>query len=46
LASYGLAGEVAAQTAAGPGSFLPAFLDALAVQTHEDLTAGAKVSTT
>ncbi len=44
LASYGLAGEVAAQTAAGPGSFQPAFLDALAAQTPEDLTAGAKVS--
>jgi len=44
LASYGLAGEVAAQTATGPGSFLPAFLDALAAQTPEDLTTGAKVS--
>ncbi|MCA1776950.1 MAG: hydroxyethylthiazole kinase [Loktanella sp.] len=44
LASYGLAGEVAAQTAAGPGSFMPAFLDALAAQTPEDLTTGAKVS--
>jgi len=44
LASYGLAGEVAARSAAGPGSFLPAFLDALAAQTPEDLTANAKVS--
>ena len=44
LASYGFAGEVAAQTAAGPGSFLPAFLDTLAAQTPEDLTASAQVS--
>lgn len=43
LAGYGLAGEVAARTAAGPGSFLPAFLDALAAQPPESLTAGAKI---
>lgn len=44
LASYGLAGEVAARTATGPGSFQPAFLDALAAQTPDMLSAEAKVS--
>ncbi|NNU80103.1 hydroxyethylthiazole kinase [Halovulum dunhuangense] len=43
LASYGLAGEVAARAAGGPGSFQPAFLDALAAQTPEALDAGARV---
>lgn len=44
LASYGLAGEVAAAQAGGPGSFQPAFLDALAAQSPEDLNAAAKVT--
>lgn len=44
LAYYGLAGETAAKRAAGPGSLLPAFIDALYAMTPEDLTAGAKVS--
>ncbi|MGF1658627.1 MAG: hydroxyethylthiazole kinase [Rubrimonas sp.] len=44
LACYGLAGERAAQAAQGPGSFQPAFLDALAAQTPAALSAGAKVS--
>jgi hydroxyethylthiazole kinase len=44
LAFYGLAGEEAARHAPGPGSFQPAFLDALAAQTPEALDAGARVS--
>jgi hydroxyethylthiazole kinase len=44
LACYGLAGEVAARTAQGPGSFQLAFLDALFGQTPADLTAGARIS--
>ncbi|NAZ35717.1 hydroxyethylthiazole kinase [Rubellimicrobium sp. CFH 75288] len=43
LAFYGAAGEEAAGRAAGPGSFLPAFLDALAAQTPEGLDAAARV---
>lgn len=44
LALYGLAGEQAAQSAKGPGSFQTAFLDALAALTPETLTTGARVS--
>lgn len=44
LACYGVAGEAAAETAQGPGSFQPAFLDALAALTPEALDAGARVS--
>ena len=44
MAYYGLAGEIAARTAQGPGSFTVAFLDALANLTPEALSAGAKVS--
>ncbi len=44
LASYGLAGEVAASVAQGPGSFQPAFLDALAAQTPQALSDGARIS--
>lgn len=44
MACYGLAGEVAAQSAQGPGSFQPAFLDALAAQTPNDVNLGAQVS--
>ena len=44
LACYGLAGEVAAAQARGPGSFQPAFLDALAAQSPEELAAGARVT--
>ena len=43
LAAYGLSAETAAQQAQGPGSFQPAFLDALAAQTPADLDAGAQV---
>lgn len=43
LAYYGLAGEKAAQGAAGPGSFQTAFLDALHVITPDDLRLGARV---
>lgn len=44
MASYGLAAEAAARSATGPGSFQPAFLDALAAQTPDDLSAGARIS--
>ena len=44
LAYYGLAGEVAARVAKGPGSFQVAFLDALYALTPEDVTAGARVT--
>lgn len=43
LAYFGLAGERAAQGAAGPGSYQTAFLDALHLVTPEDLRFGAKV---
>jgi len=43
LAFYGLAGETAGRTASGPGSFQPAFLDALHAQTPEALNAGARI---
>lgn len=43
LAYFGLAGERAAQGAAGPGSFQTAFLDALHVLTPDDLRHGARV---
>ncbi|MEQ5870747.1 hydroxyethylthiazole kinase [Sagittula sp. NFXS13] len=46
LAYYGLAGEIAAKTAHGPGSFQPAFLDALYAMTGPDLDAAARISTT
>ena len=44
LAAYGLAAETAARAAQGPGSFQPAFLDALAALTPDALSAGARVS--
>jgi hydroxyethylthiazole kinase len=44
LAFFGLAGERAAQDAAGPGSFQTAFLDALHALTPDDLRLGAKVA--
>jgi hydroxyethylthiazole kinase len=37
LARFGLAGEVAARAADGPGSFVPAFIDALAVAEGDDM---------
>jgi hydroxyethylthiazole kinase len=43
LAYYGLAGEVAARTAKGPGSFQTAFVDALYTLTPDQVTAGARV---
>lgn len=43
LAYYGLAGEIAAETAAGPGSFAVAFLDALHRITPDRLSAGARI---
>ena len=44
LACYGLAGEEAARSAQGPGSFQPAFLDALYEQTPEALDIGARIA--
>ncbi|MBN2905279.1 MAG: hydroxyethylthiazole kinase [Rhodobacteraceae bacterium] len=44
LAYYGLAGEIAAGRATGPGSFQPAFLDALHGLTPAAVSAGARVS--
>ncbi len=44
LAYYGLAGEMAAKTANGPGSFQPAFLDALHNLGGGDLDAGARIT--
>jgi hydroxyethylthiazole kinase len=43
LAFYGLAGERAAEGAAGPGSFAPRFLDALAAVDEGALEAGARM---
>ncbi|WP_417260780.1 hydroxyethylthiazole kinase [Celeribacter sp.] len=43
LAYYGAAGEVAARTARGPGSFQVAFVDALFAMTGEDLDAMARI---
>lgn len=44
LAAFGHAGEVAAGRAQGPGSFVPAFIDALAALTPEALDASARVT--
>jgi len=43
LAYFGLAGEKAAQTASGPGSFQIALLDALFNLTPQDLAEGARI---
>lgn len=43
LAAYGVAGEIAARTAQGPGSFQPAFLDALHGLAPETLDAAARI---
>lgn len=44
LACYGLAGEIAADGAAGPGSFQVRFIDALYGLTPEALSAGARIA--
>ncbi|BAQ69562.1 hydroxyethylthiazole kinase [Rhodovulum sulfidophilum] len=44
LACFGLAGEQAAEGAAGPGSFAVALIDALHAMTPETLERGARVS--
>jgi hydroxyethylthiazole kinase len=44
LAYYGLAGEVAADGARGPGGFQSAFLDALYTLSPGDLTTGARIT--
>ncbi|HEY0212511.1 MAG TPA: hydroxyethylthiazole kinase [Paenirhodobacter sp.] len=43
LAYYGLAGERAARVSAGPGSFQPAFLDALFTLSPDEVTRGARI---
>ncbi len=43
LATYGLAGERAADGAAGPGSFAVRFLDALAALTPEEVRHGCRI---
>lgn len=45
LAYYGVAGEIAASGAAGPGSFAVAFIDALAAVTPDTLDAAARIGT-
>lgn len=44
LLVIGVAGELAAQDAQGPGSFVPAFLDRLALLSHEQLLTHARIS--
>ena len=44
LAYFGLAGEKAAETASGPGSFQVAFLDALANLGEKDVEDGVRIS--
>ena len=44
LAFFALAGEKAESLAAGPGTFVPHFLDALANIDEDDIVAGAKLS--
>jgi len=43
LAYFGLAGELAARTALGPGSFMTGILDALYQITPDDIVAGCKI---
>jgi hydroxyethylthiazole kinase len=43
-ALYGVAGDMAAAQASGPGSFRVAFMDALAAITPDDIASGLKVS--
>lgn len=43
LSAYGLAGETAGAQTAGPGSFVPAFLDALHALSPEALDAGTRI---
>jgi hydroxyethylthiazole kinase len=44
LACYGLAGEMAGRDAAGPGSFVPSFLDALASLDSDTVLSGLRLS--
>jgi hydroxyethylthiazole kinase len=43
LAFFGLAGEKAAQTAQGPGTFMIQLLDALYLLSPEEIEAGARI---
>jgi hydroxyethylthiazole kinase len=45
LAYFGLAGEIAAKSARGPGSFMIALLDALYTMTPGDLQKGSRMDT-
>ena len=44
MTALGIAGEEAAKTAKGPGSFKPAFFDAVASLTNEQFIRSAKIS--
>ncbi|MEN0041028.1 MAG: hydroxyethylthiazole kinase [Pseudomonadota bacterium] len=44
LVLYGLAGSEAETRASGPGSFVPAFLDALYALSADDIIAGARIA--
>lgn len=44
MAALGIAGEIAAKTATGPGSFKPKFFDAMANLTAEEFATFAKIS--
>ncbi|RBQ23887.1 MAG: Hydroxyethylthiazole kinase [Methanocorpusculum sp. MCE] len=44
MAALGIAGEEAAKTAKGPGSFKPAFFDAVASLTNEQFIKSARIS--
>jgi hydroxyethylthiazole kinase len=44
LAAYGLAGQIAAHAAKGPGTFQPLLYDALASLTEDALKAGARIN--
>ncbi len=44
MTALGIAGEVAAQTAKGPGSFKPAFFDAVTSLTNEQIIKSARIT--
>ncbi len=43
-ACFGLAGEIAEQKSTGPGTFVPAFLDALYTLSNDDIATGVRLS--
>ena len=44
MISLGIAGEIAARNAAGPGTFKPAFMDAVAALTPEQIAVSARIT--